>query len=189
LRYENATKQQRNKKESPIMKMQKLKLMAVLATGAVLAFAPYVPAQETPQRPNRPERPAGGERPERPGGGQRAGQPGDMIKEMEEKLALTAEQKTKLQEAVKAQRETAQGLRDLPPEERRTKMQENRQAMQAKIKEILTAEQFTKWEKIRSEARPGGGNRPGGPGGPGAGGPDGNRRGPGGPDGERPPRN
>jgi Spy/CpxP family protein refolding chaperone len=174
------------------MKMQKLKLMAALAAGAVLALAPIVPAQETPQRPNRPERPAGGERPERPGGGQRAGQPGDMIKEMEVKLALTAEQKTKLQEAVKAQRETAQGLRDLPPEERRTKMQETRQAMQAKIKEILTAEQFTKWEKIRSEARPGGGNRPGSPGAPGAGGPGGNRRGPGGPggpDGERPPRN
>jgi periplasmic protein CpxP/Spy len=112
-----------------------------------------------------------------------------MIKQMEEKLALTAEQKTKLQEAVKAQRETAQGLRDLPPEERRTKMQETRQAMQAKIKEILTAEQFTQWEKIRSEARPGGGNRPGGPGAPGAGGPGGNRRGPGGPEGERPPGN
>jgi Spy/CpxP family protein refolding chaperone len=179
------------------MKMQKLKLMAALAVGAVIALAPYVQAQERPERPNRPERPERSERPERPAvgerperpGGPRAGQPGDMIKEMEEKLALTAEQKTKLQEAVKAQRETAQGLRDLPPEERRTKMQENRQAMQAKIKEILTAEQFTKWEKIRSEARPGGGNRPGGPGAPGAGGPGGNRRGPGGPEGARPPGN
>lgn len=154
------------------MKLQKITLLAALAAGVLFTLNATSQAQDRPERPNRPERPAGAERPERPGGG-RAGQAGDMLKEMSEKLNLTAEQKTKLEAALKAQRETAQGLRDLTPEERRTKMQENRKAMDAKIKEILTAEQYTQWEKIRAELRPGAGNRPGGPGG--AAGPGGDR--------------
>jgi Spy/CpxP family protein refolding chaperone len=130
------------------MKMPKFSLLAALAAGALLAFTPNLRAQDAPAKSNRPERPEGG-----PRGGQR----GDMLKEMAEKLNLTAEQKTKLQEAMKAQRET---MKDATPEARREKAKENRKAMDAKIKEILTAEQYTKWEKIREE------NRPGGPGAP-----------------------
>lgn len=130
------------------MKMHKVSLLAALVAGALVAFTPNLRAQDKPEKPARPERPEGG-----PRGGQR----GDMLKEMAEKLDLTADQKTKLQEAFKAQREA---MKDLSPEERREKMKETRQALNAKLKEILTAEQYTKWEKIREE------NRPGGPGGP-----------------------
>ncbi len=141
------------------MKMHKVSLLAALAAGALLAFAPTIRAEEKPEQPNRPERP------ERPEGGPRAGQRGDMLKKMAEDLNLSAEQKSKLQAAFQAQREA---MKDATPEERREKMRENRQAMDAKIKEILTAEQYAKWEKTREENRPG---RPGGP--------TGQRRGPG----------
>jgi Spy/CpxP family protein refolding chaperone len=150
------------------MKMHKISLLAALAAGALIALTPNLRAADKPERPNRPERPEAG-----PRGGQR----GDMLKEMVEKLDLTADQKSKLQEALNAQREERADLRDATPEERRAKMQENRKAMDAKIKGILTAEQYAKWEKFREENRPG---RPNGPG---------KRRAPGGPDGEKPAKN
>lgn len=131
------------------MKMPKFSLLAALAAGALIALTPNLRAADKPERPNRPERPEGGPR---------AGQRGDMLKEMAEKLDLSADQKAKLQEAFKAQREA---MKDLSPEERRAKMKETREAMNAKLKEILTAEQYAKWEKIREENRPGGPNGPG----------------------------
>ena len=143
------------------MKMHKVSLLAALAAGALIAFTPTLRAED---KPNRPERPEGG--PRSAGGGQR----GDMLKEMAEKLGLSDEQKSKLQEVFKSQREA---MKDLSPEERREKMKESREAMSAKIKAILTTEQYAKWEKIRDE------RRPGGPGGPGNEGGDGEKRGPG----------
>jgi protein CpxP len=134
------------------MKMHKISLLAAVAAGALFALTPSLRAEDKPAKAPKAERPEGG-----PRGGQR----GDMLKEMAEKLNLTAEQKTKLQEAFKAQRENRKDLKDATPEERRAAMKEAREAMDAKIKEILTPEQYAKWEKIRQE------NRPGGPGGPG----------------------
>ncbi len=145
------------------MKMHKVSLLATLAAGALIAFTPTLRAEDKPARSERPERPGGG-----PGG---PGQRGDMLKKMAEELNLTDDQKAKLQEVFKAQREA---MKDLSPEERREKMKESREAMNAKIKAILTAEQYAKWEKIRDE------RRPGGPGGPGNEGGDGEKRGPGG---------
>ena len=60
-------------------------------------------------------------------------------------------------QSFKAQREA---MKDLTPEERREKMKENRKATDAKIKEILTPEQYTQWEKMRQENRPAGGAKP-----------------------------
>jgi protein CpxP len=154
------------------MKMHKFSLMAALAAGALIALTPNLRAEDKPERPNRPERPEGGPR---------AGQRGDMLKKMAEELNLTEAQKTQLQEAFKAQRETMKDLKDATPEERRAAMKEGRDKMDAKIKEILTPEQYTKWEKIREQ------NRPGGPGGPGGSEkPGGKRRGPGGPGADKP---
>jgi protein CpxP len=127
------------------MKMHKFSLLAALAAGAIIAFAPTVRAEDKPERPNRPERREGGPR-------------GDMLKKMAEELNLTADQKTKLQEAFKAQQENRKDLKDATQEERRAAMKEGREKMDAKIKEILTAEQYAKWEKMRAERRPGGPN-------------------------------
>jgi Spy/CpxP family protein refolding chaperone len=134
------------------MKMHKISLLAAVATGVLFALTPSLRAEDKPAKAPKAERPEGG-----PRGGQRM----DMLKEMAEKLELTADQKAKLQEAFKAQRENRKDLKDATPEERRAAMKEAREAMDAKIKEILTPEQYAKWEKIRQE------NRPGGPGGPG----------------------
>jgi periplasmic protein CpxP/Spy len=148
-------------KEKQFMKMHKVSLLAALAAGALIAFTPTLRAEDKPARPDRSERPGGG-----PGG-----QRGDMLKKMAEELGLSDEQKSKLQEVFKSQREA---MKDLSPEERREKMKESREAMNAKVREILTAEQYAKWEKIRDE------RRPGGPGGPGNESGDGEKRGPGG---------
>lgn len=133
--------------------MHKVSLLVALAAGALIAFSPTLRAEDKPARPERSERPGGG-----------PGQRGDMLKKMAEELGLSEEQKTKLQEVFKSQREA---MKDLSPEERREKMKESRDAMSAKVKEILTAEQYAKWEKIRDERRPGGPSGPGNEGGPG----------------------
>lgn len=139
------------------MKMHKVGLLAALVAGALIALTPTLPAQD--KKPNRPE------------GGPPAGQRGEMVKErlakLAEELNLTADQKTKIEAALKAQAETMRGLRDATPEDRREKMQAARKEMDAKMKEILTAEQYTKWEKIREQRGQGGQGRRGGPGGPG----------------------
>ena len=128
------------------MKMLKISLLAALATGALFVLTPSLRAEDKPAKPAHPEA--------APHGG---GQRGDMLKEMGEKLNLTADQKTKLQEAFKAQREA---MKDLTPEERKEKMKANRQATDAKIKEILTPEQYTQWEKMRQENRAAAGTKP-----------------------------
>lgn len=133
------------------MKMHKVSLLAALAAGMLVTLSPSIRAEEKPERPVRPERPEAG-----PRGGPR----GDMLKKMSDELNLTSDQKSKLQEAFKAQRENRQDLKDATPEERRAAMKEAREKMDAKLKEILTTEQYTKWQKIRDEIRPGG---PGGP--------------------------
>lgn len=143
------------------MKMQKLNWLAAVVAGVTLAVSTAAMAQEKGEGPKRPERV---ERPEGPGAGPR----GDMLKRMAEELNLTAEQKTKLEEALKAQRESRTELRNATPEERRAALREGREKMDAKLKEILTAEQYAKWKKSREEMRPraGGPEGPGGPNGP-----------------------
>ena len=137
------------------MNMNKFTWMALVAAGVLVAGAPSSPAQDRPPRPeNRPDRPAGAQ------GGQGAR---ERQAQLLEQLNLTADQKQKVEALMKEQREKNAGLRDLPQEERRVKMQESRKEMDAKMKEILTAEQYEKWTKLREENRRGG---PGGPGGP-----------------------
>jgi len=146
------------------MKMHKFSLLAALAAGALITLAPSLQAQE-----NKPDRPPGG-----PRAGQRGGDAKERLAKIAEELKLTDKQKTEVEAAMKAQAETIRGSRDATPEERREKMQAARKAFDAKMKEILTADQYTKWEKTREQRGPGGEGRRGGPGGPG---------------GDRPPKN
>lgn len=124
--------------------------MAALAAGALIALSPIVRAEDKPARPEG-----------RPAAGQRAEMARERIAKMAEALQLTEAQKTKVEAAMKAQAETMRGLKDATPEERKEKMKAGREEMQKKMKEILTPEQYTKWEKLRKEGRPG---WPGGPG-------------------------
>ena len=137
--------------------MHKFSLLAALAAGVLIALTPNLQAQE-----NKPDRPPGG-----PRAGQGEGDAKERLAKIAEELKLTDKQKTEFEAAMKAQAETMRGLRDATPEERREKMQASRKAFDAKMKEILTADQYAKWEKTREQRGPGAGRRgrTGGPGG------------------------
>ena len=137
--------------------MKNIKLITALALGSLLAVT-AANAQDKPKR-ERPDGPPPGEG--RPG--PRGEAPRERIAKMAEELGLSDEQKTKIQEFMKSQADKRQELRDATPEERREKAKEMRDELDKKMKEVLTADQYTKWEKLR----PAPGQRPGGPGGPG----------------------
>jgi Spy/CpxP family protein refolding chaperone len=132
------------------MKIHKLGLMAALV-ALVLAGSSPLSAQEN--KDAKRERPPG------------AGQRGDAVKErltrMAEELKLTDAQKPKVEAALKDQAEKMRALRDAAPEDRREKVQGLRADMDKKMKEILTADQYASWQKMRSQGREG----RGGPGG------------------------
>ena len=128
------------------------KLTTILAAGALsLGGLVYLQAKEPGEHGPKHEHHG-------PGPDHMMGTP---LEPVSKDLNLTDDQKAKLQEVFKAQREA---MKDLSPEERREKMKESREAMNAKIKAILTAEQYAKWEKIRDERRPGGPGNENGPG-------------------------
>lgn len=128
------------------MKIHKISLIAVLAAATVLAYSPALRAQEKKDAPKREGR----------GGG-------DFVKQrmerLTEELKLTDEQKPKVEALLKAQAEKMRGLRDATPEERQEKMKANREEMSKKMKEILTAEQFEKYQKMPPPGRGPGGEK------------------------------
>jgi periplasmic protein CpxP/Spy len=134
------------------MKTNKISWMVALVAGALIALSPTLRAAD------KAERPEGA-----PPRGPRVEAVKERLAKIAEELELTAEQKTKVEAAFKAQAEALRGAKDATPEERREKGQAARKEMQQAMKEILTPEQFAKFEKMRDERRPRG---PGGPGGP-----------------------
>lgn len=122
---------------------------APAATTAVEATPPTSPRQAGPR-----------------GGGQRGGQGQEQIEALMAELGLNEDQKeewqsinAKYREQMRAMREEANG--DFAS--MRGKMQELRTAQNEEIKEILTAEQFQKYEKFVAERRSNRrGRRPGG---------------------------
>jgi len=137
------------------MKMHKVSLLAVVTAGALFAFTPTIQAQD-------------GNKAERPATGQRNGPRREAVKErltkISEELKLTDEQKPKVEAAMKEQIESMRGVRNATPEERREKAQAARKAFDGKMKGILTADQYAKWEKLREQHRPSGPGHRGGPG-------------------------
>ena len=140
------------------MKLNKTLMIAALVAGSVFAADIAVRAQDSTNTP-----PAGGP----PGGGQR-GRGGPSIEMLTTNLSLTADQIPKVKAVLDEQRQKMGELRNETDQQvRRTKMQALRTDTTAKMKEILTAEQFPKYEKMGPGMR---GNRPpgGAPGGAGA---------------------
>lgn len=71
-------------------------------------------------------------------------------------IGASEEQMAKIREAMKAQSDQAREFRaktDLSNEERRAKMLELREGTSAKIKGILTPDQFAKYEKLQEQRR------------------------------------
>lgn len=125
------------------MKLSRLSL-AVLAASSLLSLAPSVRAEDpAPTTPPPPAR--------RAGGGRLSAEA--QLKDLTEKLTLTAEQQPKVKAVLEERVKAMQGARDLTPEERQAKMKALREENTKKMKEILTADQFTKYEEIQKTPR------------------------------------
>lgn len=120
--------------------------MTTLALGTLLACATIASAQNTNANAN--------------ARGERRMTPQQRIDRMATELKLTDEQKTKVTALFKADAEKRKEFRDdtaLSREDRREKNQALMKEENKKLKEILTPEQFEKWEKMRPQARGRGG--------------------------------
>jgi Spy/CpxP family protein refolding chaperone len=143
------------------MKLAKRSLLTAVALGMLVAMAPFTRAQDNNSDNNNssPKPPATGQRARR-GGGQ------NQFQRIADQLKLTDEQKTKLQPIFQ---EEATKLRDvrqdtnLSAEQKRDKSREIRDQYNAKIKPVLTADQYDQFKKLRQG---GGGRPPRGPGNP-----------------------
>lgn len=133
-------------------------LAAVLVGGPLAQAADEQPAN----RPRRGGPPAVGERGpagER-GPGMRAGSE-EWFNRWGAELKLTDAQKEKIRALQKEQSEKGDKIRQdtsLTPEQRREKMRALREENDKKMKEILTAEQYQKWQELR-QTRAGAPNR------------------------------
>ena len=130
------------------MKLTKISLIAVLAAATALSYSPAF-AQDAKDGKDTPKK-----------------RGGDFVKQrmdrLNEELKLTDAQKPKVEAVVNAQVEKMRGLRDATPEERQEKMKASREEESKKMKEILTAEQFAKYEKMPPPGRGGAGGQGGG---------------------------
>lgn len=112
--------------------MKKL-LVAALVLGALVTFSPAASAQEKKGRgPDAAE----------------------QLKQLAELLALTAEQKPKIEALLKEQGEKMRALfqdQNTPQEERRKKFTDMRTEITGKIKAVLTKEQGEKYDKFIAE--------------------------------------
>ncbi len=122
------------------MRIYRLSVMAALALGALLASATLASAQTT----------------NAPGRGERRMTVPQRVDRMASELKLTEDQKTKVTALFEAQAKKRQELRadtSLSRDERREKNRAFMQDQNKKLKEILTPEQFEKWQKMRPQGR------------------------------------
>ncbi len=110
--------------------MKKLSLIVAVALGSLVACS-LATAQE-----------AGKDAAKK---GKRGFSPEQRLERMTTQLNLTDEQKPKVKAVLE---DTAKKFQDLAPEDRRTKGREIRQEETKKLKEILTADQFKKYEEM-----------------------------------------
>jgi Spy/CpxP family protein refolding chaperone len=125
------------------MKIAKFNLTAVLALGALLACTNLVSAQDAKN---------GNENK----GKKRGANVEQQLQRMDQELKLSDEQKTKLKAVFEeGNKKRQEFMRDnsVAREDRREKMQALMKEQNEKIKGILTAEQWQKWEKARQEMR------------------------------------
>ncbi|HEX4343889.1 MAG TPA: hypothetical protein VH255_10880 [Verrucomicrobiae bacterium] len=138
------------------MKIQKLSL-AVLAAAGLLAFSVPAHADDTNSTPKMtpPTAPAG-----RPARGFTAEAQMDRLTTA---LTLTDDEKPKVKAIVDDQFKQMSDLRSdtsMSPDDRRTKMQAIRTDVTAKMKDVLTADQFAKYQALPMGGRAGGARRP-----------------------------
>lgn len=138
------------------MKKPHIALLGALGLGAIFAFAPLANAADQQPPAARGQRGIQGARNQ------------EFMKKMAEELKLTDEQKKKIEETSKAQMAKMQKLRQdtsLSQAERRAEMTKIREENTKKMKEILTKDQYEKYQKMLAEQRQNRGRNRGGQGG------------------------
>src|SRR5215475_4406532 len=116
------------------MKPAKLSLIAAIVVGGLLAGTSLTIAQSTNE--NRPPPP-----------GRRGGMSAEQqLERMSQTLNLTAEQKPKVKAVLEDSAKKRQDLAGLDQQERREKMRSMMEEQDKKLKEILTPEQFDKYQ-------------------------------------------
>jgi len=109
-------------------------LVATMALGVLLACGTAVMAQDNKEG-------KGGKR------GRMTAE--ERLKQLDESLKLTDAQKPKVKAALEDTQTKMQEARNAPQEERRDKMRTIMADQDKKMKEILTPEQYTKYEEMR----------------------------------------
>jgi periplasmic protein CpxP/Spy len=160
------------------MKMHKLSLAAILALSSLMAGSFYAPGQDQKPASSQDQKAAPAQdqgdraRPPRAARGRPMGVE-QRVEFLNSRLKLTDEQKTKftaLFEDVNKKRQAVMSDSTIEPPNKRQKLSAILEDETKKIKEILTAEQYTKYQEMRQRppARPGAPGAPGQPAAPGA---------------------
>ena len=77
------------------------------------------------------------------------GEPGDRFEQLSQRLDLNADQKTKVQQIFSDTREQLRALR----QESEPRMNDIRRQADERLQQVLTPDQWQKFQKIRAEAR------------------------------------
>jgi periplasmic protein CpxP/Spy len=131
------------------MKLNKTLALVAVVAGSLLAGGALAQAQDSASSTNVP---AGGAGKPRPRGAMN-------LDNLVKTLALTDDQKTNFQAAMTDYTQKRRDVRaddSLSTEDKRAKYKELRDNFNAKLKDILTPDQYTKWQKMT----PGGRRRP-----------------------------
>jgi len=122
--------------------MKKVGLLAALALGGLLVCSTTAIAQDNTNNPSSSS-----------SSGRKGGKRGfptveERLDHMTKELNLTDDQKPKVKSALEDQRKELQGIRDLSQDERREKFRTSQKDLDKKLKDILTPEQYTKYEAM-----------------------------------------
>ena len=128
--------------------MLKQSLLLLVAAGAISIAAPFVAAQDAPP-PDQQSQSA-----QEHGNWHRGQDPAQRTKELAKHLNLTADQQTKVQEALESQHSQMESLRQdtsLSREDRHAKMMDIHKATDAQIRGVLDADQQKKWDEMQAK--------------------------------------
>jgi hypothetical protein len=136
------------------MKLAKLSLITAMTLGTLVALTATSRAEDAQDTPKSADQPAAHQRQRRNAQSQ--------FEHMAAQLKLSDDQKTKLQPIVQEEAKKLKELREdttLDAKQRRAKVREVRDGYTAKIKPILTSDQFEQYKKLRTQSP----NRPAAP--------------------------
>ncbi len=129
--------------------MIKQSLLVFVAAGALAIAAPFAAAQDTPPADQQSQ-------PSQEHGGWHRGHmdPAQRTKELAKHLNLTADQQTKVQDALQSQQSQMQSLRQdssLSQQDRRAKMMDIHKNTDSQIRALLDSNQQKKWDEMQAK--------------------------------------